>query len=78
MSDNSNNSDNSANNVTSNNGNSVTSNVQGQMRLSERIAAFIPGFRGYKEKEIRRESDRLVRNHLYMKLNIDKNSTKGN
>ena len=43
------------------------------MRLSERIAAFIPGFRGYKEKEIRRESDRLIRNHLYMKLNIDKN-----
>ena len=33
-----------------------------------RIAAFIPGFRGYKEKEIRRESDRLIRNHLYMKL----------
>ena len=48
------------------------SNVQGQMRLSERIAAFIPGFRGYKEKEIRRESDRLIRNHLYMKLNIDR------
>lgn len=52
----------------------VLSNVQGQMRLSERIAAFIPGFRGYKEKEIRRESDRLIRNHLYMKLNIDKTS----
>lgn len=52
----------------------VLSNVQGQMRLSERIAAFIPGFRGYKEKEIRRESDRLIRNHLYMKLNIDRTS----
>ncbi len=38
------------------------------MRLSERIAAFIPGFRGYKEKEIRRESDRLIRNHLGLKL----------
>ena len=43
------------------------------MRLSERIAAFIPGFRGYKEKEIRRESDRLIRNHLYLKLSIEKN-----
>jgi len=52
----------------------VLSNVQGQMRLSERIAAFIPGFHGYKEKEIRRESDRLVRNHLYMKLSIAKTS----
>jgi hypothetical protein len=48
------------------------SDVKGQMRLSERIAAFIPGFRGYKEKEIRRESDRLIRNHLYLKLSIEK------
>ena len=46
----------------------VYSEVKGQMRLSERIAAFIPGFRGYKEKELRRESDRLLRNHLYLKL----------
>ncbi len=53
--------------------NNVLSNVQGQMRLSERIAAFIPGFRGYKEKEIRRESDRLFRNHLYQKLLTEKN-----
>ena len=52
--------------------NDVYSNVQGQMRLSERIAAFIPGFRGYKEKELRRESDRLIRNHLYLKLSIEK------
>src|ERR1700690_2385511 len=42
------------------------------MRLSERIADFIPGFRGYKEKEIRRESDRLIRNHLYLKLSTEK------
>src|SRR5512136_129956 len=38
------------------------------MRLSERILAELPGFRGYKEKELRRESDRLIRNHLYLKL----------
>ncbi len=43
--------------------------VKGEMRLSERILAEIPGFRGYKEKEIRRESDRIIRNHLYRKLN---------
>jgi hypothetical protein len=48
------------------------SNVKGQMSLPERIAAFIPGFRGYKEKELRRESDRLIRNHLYLKLSIEK------
>ena len=50
----------------------VYSDVKGQMRLSERIAAFLPGFRGYKEKELRRESDRLVRNHLYLKLSTAK------
>ena len=52
--------------------NDVYSDVKGQMRLSERIAAFIPGFHGYKEKELRRESDRLIRNHLYLKLSIEK------
>lgn len=52
--------------------NDVYSDVKGQMRLSERIAAFVPGFHGYKEKEIRRESDRLIRNHLYLKLSTAK------
>ena len=45
------------------------SEAKGQMRLSERIVAAIPGYRGYKEKELRRESDKLLRNHLYLKLN---------
>ena len=52
--------------------NNTLSDVQGQMRLSECIAAFIPGFRGYKEKEIRRESDRLIRNHLNLKLTTER------
>ena len=55
-------------------GKDVYKETKDQMRLSERIAAFIPGFRGYKEKEIRRESDRLIRNHLYRKLNAEKNN----
>jgi len=46
----------------------VLSTTKKQMRLSERLLAEIPGFRGYKEKEIRRESDKLIRNHLYLKL----------
>lgn len=50
----------------------VYSKTKEQMRLSERVAAFIPGFRGYKEKEIRRESDRLIRNHLNLKLSAAK------
>lgn len=36
--------------------------------LSERILAELPGFRGYKEKETRRESDKLIRNQTYRKL----------
>jgi len=47
-----------------------------QMRLSERIVAAIPGFRGYKEKELRRESDKLIRNHLYLKLSKPKSDLK--
>ena len=49
------------------------SEAKGQMRLSERIVAAIPGFRGSKEKELRRESDKLLRNHLYLKLSTAKN-----
>jgi len=39
-----------------------------QTGLLEKIELVIPGFRGYKEKELRRESDRLVRNQIYQKL----------
>jgi hypothetical protein len=50
--------------------------AKNQMRLSERIAAAIPGFRGYKEKELRRESDKLIRNHLHLKLSEAKDDLK--
>ncbi len=39
-----------------------------QTRLGEKIELFIPGFKGYKEKELRRESDKLLRNQIYQKL----------
>lgn len=42
--------------------------VEEEKRLSEKIMTAIPGFRGYKEKELRRETDKLIRNHLYEKL----------
>lgn len=35
--------------------------VRGERGLLERIMGYIPGYHGYKEKELRRESDRLVR-----------------
>lgn len=47
-----------------------------EMRLSERILGAIPGFRGYKEKELRRESDRLIRNHLHRRLSEAKSDLK--
>ncbi len=54
----------------------VYAQSKSQMRLSERIAAALPGFRGYKEKELRRESDKLVRNNLYLILSKDKDSVR--
>lgn len=42
--------------------------AKGEMKLSERILGELPGFRGYKEKELRRESDKLLRSHIYRKL----------
>jgi hypothetical protein len=51
----------------------VYETAKSQMRLPERLLAELPGFRGYKEKELRRESDRLIRNHLYLKLSKAKN-----
>ena len=54
----------------------VYAQAKSQMRLSERIAAALPGFRGYKEKELRRESDKLVRNHLAQKLSKGKDNVR--
>jgi len=54
----------------------VYGQAKSQMRLSERIVAALPGFRGYKEKELRRESDKLIRNNLYLKLTKDKDNIK--
>jgi hypothetical protein len=54
----------------------VYAQAKSQMRISERIAAALPGFRGYKEKELRRESDKLVRNNLYIKLTKGKDNVK--
>jgi thiamine pyrophosphate-dependent acetolactate synthase large subunit-like protein len=47
-----------------------------EMRFSERILAAIPGFRGYKEKELRRESDRLIRDQLYERLSKAKSDVR--
>ncbi len=42
--------------------------VREEKRLLEEIETLIPGFRGYKKREIRRESDKLIREHIARKL----------
>lgn len=42
--------------------------VQGSEKLLERLMLVLPGFRGYKLREQRREADKIVRNHIYDSL----------
>jgi len=46
--------------------------VREERGLLERIMGYIPGYRGYKEKELRRESDRLVRMDAVTRLKAAK------
>jgi hypothetical protein len=48
--------------------------VKREMSLTERILSYIPGYRGYKEKEVRRESDRIVRMAVVARLRDAKNA----
>ena len=46
--------------------------VKGERGLLEKIMGYVPGYRGYKEKELRRESDRLVRMEAVNRLKAAK------
>jgi hypothetical protein len=46
--------------------------VKSERGLLERIMGYIPGYHGYKEKELRRESDRLVRMEAVNRLKAAK------
>ena len=48
--------------------------VERERGLLERIMSYIPGYRGYKEKELRRESDRLIRMETVNRLRAAKDS----
>ena len=50
--------------------------VRGEMGFFEKVVSYIPGYRGYKEKELRRESDRLVRMEIVNKLKAAKDTIK--
>jgi len=42
--------------------------VQGDLRGLEKLMAKLPGFKGYKQKELRREADKLLRMEVAAKL----------
>jgi hypothetical protein len=52
--------------------------VRGERSLLEKIMGYIPGYRGYKEKELRRESDRLVRMEVVNRLKTAKTAFRRN
>ena len=47
---------------------SLLDNVKGEMSGIEKLAAKIPGYKGYKEKELRREADKLLREHIAVRM----------
>jgi hypothetical protein len=53
-------------------GKDYTEKVREDRGLLERIMGYVPGYRGYKEKEMRRESDRLVRTDVVNRLKTAK------
>ncbi len=48
--------------------------VEDETALLEKIGLVIPGFKGYKKKEMRREADKIVRENIYRKLTGAKSS----
>ena len=42
----------------------ILDKARGQQNVLERIMNAIPGFKGYREKELRRDADKLQREHL--------------
>jgi hypothetical protein len=48
--------------------------IKGEQNLLERVASAIPGFKGYREKERRREADKIGREHMAARLEQAKKS----
>lgn len=48
--------------------------VEGEKALLEKISLAIPGFRGYKLKEMRREADKLIRDNIYKRISDSKSN----
>ncbi|MGQ9781515.1 MAG: hypothetical protein ACUVQ8_04595 [Nitrososphaeria archaeon] len=46
----------------------IVDKIKGERGLVERITSYLPGYHGYKEKELRRESDKMIREYTVRKL----------
>jgi hypothetical protein len=53
---------------------SLLDNVKGDMSGLEKLVSKIPGYKGYKEKELRREADKLLREHIASRMRTVKKS----
>lgn len=56
---------------------SLLDQVKDQMSGFEQLVAKIPGYKGYKEKELRREADKLLRDHIVNRLRTVKTQLDG-
>ena len=52
-------------------------NIKDGMSGIEKLVAKIPGYKGYKEKELRREADKLLREHIANRLRTVKTQLDG-
>ena len=50
--------------------------IKSETRLVEKIGLAIPGYRGYRLKEMRRDADKLIRNYLYQQLSQSRDDLK--
>ena len=46
--------------------------ARGGQNVLERLMNALPGFKGYREKELRRDADRILRDHLAARLDLQK------
>ncbi len=56
---------------------SLLDQVKDQMGGFEQLVAKIPGYKGYKEKELRREADKLLRDHIVNRMRTVKTQLDG-
>ena len=48
----------------------ILDKARGGQNILERLMNAIPGFKGYREQELRRDADRLQREHLAARLDL--------